>query len=151
AIRQARWQLPYQPLTVPNHVSRIIGNLRLRHSREITAVAYSPDGTRLASASSDFTVKIWDLGNGHEELTYHGHTDKVKGLAWSADGKTIISAGSEKNIKIWDAKTGQDIRTITAVGDKISSLALSPDGKHLFTGQYDFPGPNPINALMVYD
>ena len=51
AIRQARWQLPYQPIGVPDNVSRIIGNLRLRHSREINAVAFSPDGLKLATAS----------------------------------------------------------------------------------------------------
>jgi WD40 repeat protein len=151
AIRQARWQLPYQPGVVPENTARVIGNLRLRHSREVNALAYSPDGTRIASASSDGTVKIWDLGNGHEILTYTGHTDKVRSLVWSADGKTIASAGMEKNIRVWNADTGKDIQTIAAVGNLVSALALSKDGKHLFTGQFEIPNANPPNGLFVYE
>lgn len=151
AIRQARWQLPYQPGGVPEHTARVIGNLRLRHSREVNALAYSPDGTKVASGSSDGTVRIWDLGNGHEILTYTGHTDKVRCLVWSADGNTIASAGMEKNIKIWNASTGKDIQTITAVGNLVSSIALSKNGTHLFTGQFDLPAANPPNGFFVYE
>jgi WD40 repeat protein len=150
AIRQARWQLPYQPIGVPEHVSRIIGNLRLRHSREINAVAFSPDGSKLASASSDESVKIWDLSNGHELLTYAGHTDKVRCLAWSLDGKSVASAGMEQTIKIWDPTNGKEFQSIRAVGKFVSAIALSRDGKHLFTGQLEVPG-NPANGLFVYD
>jgi WD40 repeat protein len=150
AIRQARWQLPYQPIGVPEHVSRIIGNLRLRHSREINALVFSPDGTKLATASSDETVKIWDLGNGHDIVTFAGHKDKVRCLAWSSDGAFIVSAGQEKNIKIWDAKTGKEIKNIVAVGELVSSIALSKDGKHIFSGQLNVPG-NPPNGLFVYE
>jgi WD40 repeat protein len=158
AIRQARWQLPYQPIGVPDNVSRIIGNLRLRHSGEINALAFSPDGLKLATASSDETVKIWDLSNGHEILTYTGHRSgassperkKVRCLAWSPDGKFIASAGMEKNIKIWNASTGKDEQSIPATGDFVSAIALSRDGKHLFTGQLNVPG-NPTNGLFVYE
>ena len=149
AIRQARWQLPYQPIGVPDNVSRIIGNLRLRHSREINAVAFSPDGLRLATASSDGMVKVWDLGNGYELLNYDGHKDKVRCLAWSNDGKFIVSAGMEKNIKIWDATTGKDKHSIPAVGDFVSSVALSKDGKHAFVGQHAVTPP--LNGIFVYE
>ena len=149
AIRQARWQLPYQPLSVPEHVSRIIGNLRLRHSREINAVAFSPDGSKLATASTDGTVKIWDLGNGHELLSYTGHTAKVKCLAWSLDGKSLASAGAEPHIKIWDPATGKESQSIVGLGKNISALALSKDGKHLFTGQFEIPGSPPRSKSVV--
>jgi WD40 repeat protein len=155
AIRQARWQLPYQPSGLPDHVSRIIGSFRLRHSDEIKAVAYSPDGTKLATAStsdlgSERTIKIWDLGNGHEILSYTGHTDKIRALLWTPDGQRIISAGMEKTIRIWDAATGKDIRSIDAVGKRVSALALSRDGKHLFTGQFEIDGNSPA-GLFVYE
>lgn len=150
AIRQARWQLPYQPVGVPDNVSRIIGNLRLRHMGGINAVAFSPDGLKVATASTDTTVKIWDLGNGHEILTYTGHQAKIVGLAWTPDGKFIVSAGNEKNIKVWNAETGKDEKTIPATGEFVSSLVLSKDGKHVFTGQLNVPG-NPPNGLFVHE
>lgn len=150
AIRQARWQLPYQPIGVPDHVSRIIGNLRLRHSREINALAFSPDGQRLATASTDGTVKIWDLGNGHEILSYSGHKEKVRAMAWSNDGTFIASAGNEKAIRIWDPTNGKDKQIINAIGENVTSVALSKDGKHVFTGQINVPG-NPPNGLFVHE
>ncbi len=150
AIRQARWQLPYHPEGVPEHVSRIIGNVRLRHSREINALAYSPDGAYLATASSDRTVRIWDLGNGHEILRYTGHNEMVRSLVWSSEGDFIASAGGEKNIKIWDPRTGKDKHNIVGAGANVSALAVSKDGKHLFVGQYEIPG-NPPNGLFVYE
>lgn len=149
AIRQARWQLPYQPLGVPDNVSRIIGNLRLRHSREINAVAFSPDGSKLATASADYTVKIWDLGNGHEIFSYAGHKDKVNLVAWTPDGKSVVSAGKGKFIKIW-SPDGKDELSIPGVGEHISALALSKNGKHIITGQIGLPG-NPKNGLFVYE
>jgi WD40 repeat protein len=150
AIRQARWQLPYQPIGLPDNISRVIGNLRLRHSGEIKAVAFSPDGQYIATAGSDKLVKVWDLGNGHERFACVGHTDKVRGLGWSSDGKFIVSAGGEKNIKIWDAANGKEKLNIEAAGEEVTALALSKDGKHLFTGQLKVPG-NPPNGLFVYE
>jgi WD40 repeat protein len=130
--RQARWQLPYQSPQVPTeHVARILGNLRLRHAQEIHGIAFSPDGGRLVTASKDRTVKIWDLANGHELLSYTGHTDQVRHVAYSPDGRTIASAGAEPDIKLWDPSTGKDVRTIKGPGNYVTALAFGPDGKHL--------------------
>ena len=75
-FRDARWQLPYLPAGLPEHVVRVLGESRMRHADRVNALAYSPDGSRLASASRDGTVKIWDLGNGRELVTYRGHLDQ---------------------------------------------------------------------------
>lgn len=155
--RQARWQLPYQSKQVPDHVQRILGDLRLRHGQEINDAAFSPDGRWLATASKDRTVKIWDMENGHETLTYYGHSDHVRWLAFSPDGKIIASAGAEPDIKLWDPATGKDIRTISPPAridkDKdgketkvayTTCLIFAPDGKHLIAGNNDA-------AMRVYD
>ncbi len=143
AFRQARWQLPYQTSQVPEHVARILGNMRLRHANEIHALSFSPDGTRLATGSRDHTVKVWDLGNGHELLTYTGHADAVRCLAYSPDGKTIASGGAEKEIKIWDAASGKDLVTIKSEGAYTTSLVFSRDGKYLLASHAGAQGQTP--------
>ena len=55
-------------------------------------MAFSPDGQRLASASGDGTVKVWDAGTGQETLTLKGHTELVASVAFSPDGRRLASA-----------------------------------------------------------
>src|SRR5262249_15945917 len=73
----------------------------------VYSVAFSPDGTRLASASQDHTVKVWDTGTGQEVLTLKSHTDDVSSVAFSHDGARLASGSEDHTVKIWDAGTGQ--------------------------------------------
>src|SRR5205823_3610360 len=139
AFREARWTLPAAPLDFPEHITRVFGNLRLRHGDYIHALAYRPDGGRLATASADGSVKIWDIGNGRELRNYRGHPEAVRAVVFAPDGKTVASAAANE-IKICDPETGNEVRTIAAhAGGKIyiTCLAYSPDGKLLASGSND--------------
>jgi WD40 repeat protein len=139
AYRQARWQLPYEGPKFPPHVARVLGNLRLRHGDKILSMAVSPDGRFLATGSADRTVKIWDMGNGHELLTYRKHSRYIRTVQFSPDGKWIASAGGDSEVRLWDPLTGKDVRTLTlpGVGNYITAMAVSPEGKYVFVASSD--------------
>ena len=133
--RQARWQLPYLSPKLPEHVSRVLGNFRLRHGMDITCVAYSPDGKYLASGSRDRFVKIWDLANGRETVAYAGHADVIHALAFSPDGKAVASSGNGPEIRLWSPEDGKEIRKFDGSGKDVKAIAFSKDGKYLISGQ----------------
>src|SRR5207249_10324483 len=113
ALRRARWQIPALPPELPANVGRVFGDLRLKHAAAIYAVAYSPDGSRLASAGQDSLVKVWDMANGRELAVFRGHSEPVRAIAFSPDSKHLASAGEGKVIKIWEATTGKEFKTLS--------------------------------------
>lgn len=128
--REARWLVPYVPGDLPPFVERVLGIARMRHGDEVYGVAWSPDGGRLATASKDGTVKIWDLANGRQLRAYRGSPELVLAVDWSRDGKLIASTAG-KEIHLWDPETGKLKTTLKGHDEAVHSVAFRPDGQTL--------------------
>ena len=107
------------------------------HHNGISAVAWSPDGKLIASASFDKTVQVWNALTGQLYSVYRGHSNWVTAVAWSPDGKYIASAGFDKTVQIWEALTGRHILTYYGHSDVVTDVKWSPNGMYLASTSYD--------------
>ncbi|MEX2717288.1 MAG: WD40 repeat domain-containing protein [Candidatus Sigynarchaeota archaeon] len=104
------------------------------HVSGILQLAFSPDGTKLASGSADHTIKLWDVTTGKVLHTMVGHEDKIWALAYSPDGLTIASGGADRWLYLWDTFTGERKSVQMPRDSQIRSLAFSPDGSMIAIG-----------------
>ena len=107
------------------------------HSGSVWAVAFSPDGKRIASGSGDETIKLWDATTGDLQKTLAGHSGSVWAVVFSPDGKWIASGSNDKTIKLWDATTGDLQKTLAGHSGWVWAVAFSPDGKWIASGSGD--------------
>ncbi|MBK4729687.1 AAA family ATPase [Oxynema sp. CENA135] len=105
------------------------------HRGSVVNVAFSPDGDRIATASTDNSVRIWSQTG---ELLHQldSHTDWVRAVAWSPDGRLLVSASTDKTLKLW-TRDGTLLNTIPGHGETITSLAVAPDGRAIATASLD--------------
>lgn len=96
------------------------------------ALAFGPDGGKLAVAGSGSALHVWDMRRGREYLPKpESHHDALQCVRFSPDGRTVGTAGSDRSIALWDAETGRQRLQLRGHQGVVHSLAFSPDGKRL--------------------
>jgi WD40 repeat protein/predicted Ser/Thr protein kinase len=101
------------------------------HQDLVTGVAFHPNSRRVASASKDGTVRVWDPAAAREVRKLTGHEGAVLGVAFSPDGRELASAGIDGTVKVWQAGTGRKLLDLRRHTGLVWAVAFSPDGRHL--------------------
>jgi eukaryotic-like serine/threonine-protein kinase len=107
------------------------------HREIVFSAAYSPDGTRIVTASRDKTARTWDARTGVQLAVLSGHDDRVNSAKYSPDGTRIVTASYDGTARIWDARTGAQLAVLSGHGHEIISASYSPDGTRIVTAGAD--------------
>lgn len=125
-------------VSTPNATSEEKGNAsaeRNSSDARINAVAFSPDGQRLASASDDKTVKLW-TADGKLLKTLSGHTNWVLDVSFSPDSQMLASASYDNTVKLW-SRQGELMGTLRGHTDSVARARFSSSGQILATTSWD--------------
>jgi WD40 repeat protein len=111
--------------------------LPIGHTKNVTSAFFSPDGTKVVTASEDKTAKIWEVSTGRLLANLVGHTFGVTSAVFSPDGTKVVTASNDKTAKIWEVATGHLLINLEGHTFYINSAVFSPDGTKVVTASGD--------------
>jgi serine/threonine protein kinase len=107
------------------------------HEQDVFSIAYSPDGTTVATASKDGTAKLWNATTWELQHVLAGHESEVTAVRFSPTGEQVATASEDHTVRIWEVATGEELAVLANHTDDVLALDFSPDGALLASGGRD--------------
>jgi WD40 repeat protein/serine/threonine protein kinase len=107
------------------------------HDGPVTRARFSPDGRRVATASVDGTVRIWDVESGATLRVLRGHEKAVDTVEWSPDSRRVVSASADGTARVWDAESGETVALLTGHEGEVLGASFNRDGSRVLTWSQD--------------
>ncbi|HXD89316.1 MAG TPA: M56 family metallopeptidase [Urbifossiella sp.] len=104
------------------------------HTDAVTAIAFSPDGSRIATTSDDGTARTWNSTDGRKLAALDGRGKWMKSVAFSPDGRTLVTGGYDKTVRLWNAASGAALAAWSGHTGGIRAVAFSPNGQFVASG-----------------
>jgi WD40 repeat protein len=107
------------------------------HDGPVIGAAFSPDGTRVITASGDRTARVWDIATATQLAVLSGHSNGLFTAEFSPDGQRIVTASVDRTARIWDAATGKPLAVLAGHDGEVYTAVFSPDGRYVLTASED--------------
>lgn len=114
------------------HIGSIVTDLMY-----LGVIAWSPDGTRIATANQDSTARVYRVRDGVQLAVYRGHSGEVNAVTWSPDGRFVASGGDDNTVQVWSAATGRHFYTWNGHMGAVKFVAWQPRGSLIASGADD--------------
>ncbi len=131
-------ETPLASSKIRQAIHRELALLELRgHRRRIQEASWSPDGSRIATASHDGTARVWPADGSGTPVVLEGHGRPVVGVSWSPDGSRVATASDDGTARVWPADGNGAPVVLEGHGGRVLSASWSPDGQRLVTASAD--------------
>lgn len=125
-------------------LAHVLGGKRLQctlmplgHNDRVYRVVLNADGTRVASASEDKTVRVWRVSDGERLCLLSGHDDGVNCVAFNADGTRVVSGSVDHTVRVWSVSDGQQLCSLSGHKLAVRCVSFSANGSHVVSAGKD--------------